>query len=42
MKLLFTTFEILAWLTCGFVLWVIYPMILKLISVGKALHSFWS
>ena len=42
MKLLITTFEILSWVTCGFVLWVIYPILLKLITAGVSLHRLWS
>ena len=42
MKLLITALEILGWLACGFVLWVIYPILLKLISAGVSLHRLWS
>ncbi len=42
MKLLFIVLEILAWILCGFILWVIYPIIQKVIELGQQLHHLWN
>ena len=42
MKLLITVFEIIGWLICGFIIWVLYPILMKLISIGQHLHNLWS
>ena len=42
MKLLITVFEILGWLACGFIILVLYPILMKLISIGQSLHHLWS
>lgn len=42
MKLLFIVFQILGWLVSGFILWVLYPVLMKLIHVGQSLHNLWN
>ena len=42
MKILTIILEILGWLLCGFILWVIYPIVQKLITLGQKLHHLWN
>ena len=32
---------IIAWTLAGFVLWAIYPLLIKLLELGNRLHHFW-
>ena len=32
---------IIAWTIAGFVLWAIYPLLIKLLELGNRLHHFW-
>ena len=41
MKILFIILDILSWFLGGLILWVIYPLIQKLISLGQHVHDLW-
>ena len=41
MKILQIAFTVLIWITVGFILWSIFPMLLKVFSLGRTLHNAW-
>ena len=41
MKNLQIAFAVLAWITAGFVLWSIFPLLLKVFALGRHLHNAW-
>lgn len=41
MKLLNITLTILAWVAVGFVLWAIFPLLMKLFALANKLHNAW-
>jgi uncharacterized protein with PQ loop repeat len=41
MKALNITLTVLAWVAVGFVLWAIFPILLKIFALGKHMHDAW-
>ena len=41
MKALNITLTVLAWVAVGFVLWAIFPILLKIFALGSKLHNSW-
>lgn len=41
MKALNITLTVLAWVAVGFVLWAIFPILLKIFVLGSKLHNSW-
>ena len=41
MKTLQTVFTVFAWIALGFVLWAIFPILMKLFALGSKLHNSW-
>jgi len=41
MKALQTTLTVLAWITVGFVLWAIFPLLVKVFALASKLHNSW-
>ena len=35
------TLTVLAWVAVGFVLWAIFPILLKIFALGSKLHNSW-
>ena len=41
MKALQITLTVLAWIAVAFVLWAIFPILVKIFALGSRLHNSW-
>ena len=41
MKALTVTINALGWITAGLVVWALYPLLLKGVTLANRLHYFW-
>lgn len=42
MKTLNTVFSVLIWTAAGFVLWAVFPVVMKVIALLMKLHNAWN
>ena len=41
MKALIITINALSWITAGLVVWALYPLLLKGVTLANRVHHFW-